>query len=83
MYICNGYGIMRQEMLLLIYLQTQTQHSIDTGSYKHNNNHYYVCADESHCVYSRSMHGDVEHPNSICQEHTTPLPTGTKEGVLT
>jgi hypothetical protein len=36
MYICNGYDIMRQEMLILIHSQTQTQHSIDTGSYKHN-----------------------------------------------
>jgi hypothetical protein len=39
MYICNGYDIMRQEMLILIHLHTQTQHSIDTGSYimdKHN-----------------------------------------------
>jgi DNA-binding XRE family transcriptional regulator len=36
MYNCNGYDIMRQEILILIHLQTQTQHSIDTGSYKHN-----------------------------------------------
>jgi hypothetical protein len=36
MYIWNGYDIMRQVMLILIYLQTQKQHSIDTGSYKHN-----------------------------------------------
>jgi hypothetical protein len=36
MYICNGYDIMRQEMLILIHLQTQTQDNIDTGSYKHH-----------------------------------------------